>query len=238
MYNQELSNICANYTKITHEKLEAKTPEELFFKITIDNVEIALFDNIIYGYILVFSGFNSLQDISNLIDFRYRRRSEGGVFSSLRSVYSNINKQLITILEKNNINEVIVTGYSMGAILATFFTYYSDIKVTNCYLFGSPRAGDENFSNSYNDKFLDITYRVTVAGDFVSHLPVNGWHIGNPIILDGKERQWKEIVQNTFFDDPKFLFLTPLIIFTFGILIKLKLIENKHDLKNYVNLTN
>lgn len=238
MYDPKLSAICCEYLQVVHNKRYPLTEQpESFILQTLLGVEIGLFKPADSNPILVFSGVNSLQDSAAVSNFTYRLRQEGGVFSSIRTIYSNIHLELIRIIKAaiGEDTEIIVCGYSMGAVLASFFVYNSGLKVSDCYLFGSPRPGDENFSNSYNEKYLDITHRVTVPGDFITHLPVTGWHIGKPHLIGEHNHYeaWSNLVRNTLFDDPKFLLLTPLVLLTFALLIKLKVIENKHDLSLY-----
>jgi hypothetical protein len=68
-----------------------------------------------------------------------------------------------------------VTGHSLGASIATFaaLDIKEQIKPSNkfdFYTFGSPRVGNENFTNYLWTQFPDY-YRVTHTNDIVPHLP-------------------------------------------------------------------
>ncbi|MGL4503877.1 MAG: lipase family protein [Planktothrix sp.] len=226
MFDLKIAQLaCTFLTALQNKRLDNRSV--LITQKNVFGIEYALFRSD-YGNILCFSGVNEMSDLQYLYDFRYRKRSEGGVLSGLRSAFSMIAADL------SNINCEIICGYSMGGVLATFFSFYSKWVIPT-YLFGSPRPGDQNFADSYNDKLLSVTYRISTVGDPIGHVPVTGWHIGNPIILSetkilDRQSEWANLVAQNFFDDPKFALINPLLLF-----LAWKRQGRYHDL-NYYNL--
>lgn len=67
-----------------------------------------------------------------------------------------------------------VTGHSLGGALAVLLASMfieEGIEVRGLYTFGAPRVGDSQFSESFNEKFTGVSYRIVNEGDLVPHLP-------------------------------------------------------------------
>ena len=247
-FDRKLAETCAKYLLFMQDKTGKTMPlckDTIVRRWDIEGIQFTLFKDLsqdaVPNYILAFPGLNEQSDIQYLVDYRYRKRSEGGVFSSLRSVFSRIVGALNHQESFCIGDDVTITGYSMGAVLAVFTAYYwGKSIIDNVYLFGAPRPGDENFSNSYDDHLYDRTYRISMPGDFVTHTPVNGWHVGQPIVLkpDSIEfgaKHWTDLVDRNWFDNPKLFWLTPMVLTLWWTMVTIGVLENAHDLQEYHN---
>ena len=94
-------------------------------------------------------------------------------------IYSNIKNELFNNLfylkDKYETNQILITGHSLGAAIATLLMY--DIitiypKQFNLlfYNFGSPRVGNQYFIDSIKNANIKL-FRVTHYYDIVPHLP-------------------------------------------------------------------
>ncbi|KAK8925422.1 Lipase [Metarhizium anisopliae] len=88
------------------------------------------------------------------------------------------NKMLTTVREQKDAHsdfEVVVTGYSLGAAVATLAATYLR-KATfelDLYTFGSPRVGDANFAEFVTKQGRGKNFRITNANDPVTNVPWN-----------------------------------------------------------------
>ena len=96
-----------------------------------------------------------------------------GFYNEYQYVKQALLENIYSLSKKYNTNKLLITGHSSGAACATIMVY--DINVNNKDLdmayffnFGSPRVGNKNFANSFNN----ITaYRITHYYDMVPHIP-------------------------------------------------------------------
>ena len=117
-----------------------------------------------------------------------------GFLSAYKS--ENVCKSIREII-RNGINEVNITGHSLGAAIATICAYdlynaYPD-KAYEVYLFGSPRVGNRKFALSYNKKLV-CTFRFENGNDIVCKVPP-AWlgyrHVGALVRIGRKKSIWK-----------------------------------------------
>ena len=88
-----------------------------------------------------------------------------------------------------------VTGHSLGGALATLavarLRQEKDYPVNGLYTFGSPRVGNDNFTDNFDDDFEDFTFRFVNDNDVVPHVPrgdMNFSHVGTLMRFDEKGR--------------------------------------------------
>lgn len=119
-----------------------------------------------------------------LQDSKYKT---GKVHAGFKAALDVIWPIMLNYLEKNISNkEVIVTGHSLGAALATLCAnrLSKDFKVTNIslYTFGSPRVGDKRWASN----FIVPAYRFVNNNDIVTTVPgdVLFDHIGNLVYIN------------------------------------------------------
>lgn len=100
---------------------------------------------------------------------------EKGFYNMYRKLDSLIYPRIIDLSIRHNNSNIMVTGHSLGAALATLFTFdimydnvYEDFNIHSLITFGSPRVGNKQFS----DLIKNITsFRVTHYYDMVAHIP-------------------------------------------------------------------
>ena len=146
----------------------------------------------------IFVAFRGSENILNWIDNIQVRKinpydnNKVKVEKGFYKAYQYLKPQLLSKIKilkyKYKTNMVFLTGHSLGAAIATLFSY--DILTNNLdyylnYLitFGSPRVGNKFFVESFkNYKFN--SYRITHNDDIVPHLPeefLNYLHIPSEI---------------------------------------------------------
>jgi triacylglycerol lipase len=85
-----------------------------------------------------------------------------------------------------------VTGHSLGAALATLAAArLSELgrTIDAVYTFGQPRTGLGDFADAYDERLLDVTFRVVNHVDLVARVPslFQGFrHVGRRVYFDGK----------------------------------------------------
>lgn len=115
-----------------------------------------------------------------------------GFYSAYEAVASKVRAGFDAIFKKHPSAGIIFTGHSLGGALAVFAALdinfnYNLTKDTQQYLYthGSPRVGDEEFSNLLFDLYPNGEYeRIVHANDVVPHLPPPAFgyrHAGNEI---------------------------------------------------------
>lgn len=90
--------------------------------------------------------------------------------------------------EFTNRLQVIVNGHSLGGAVATLSAL--DLKADLCVTFGSPRVGDDVFSQYYDAIYRHRHLRVVHSNDVVPRVPCafNYRHCGTLVYLDRKRR--------------------------------------------------
>lgn len=120
----------------------------------------------------------------NAIKINYQRSgspADTQVHAGFYNVYSTMQSQtqaaVKTLLSAHPTASIVLTGHSLGAAVATFSAI--DIKLAfpshkiNFYTFGSPRPGNQAFSDFVTTLFPGSQYnRVVHDNDIVPHLPI------------------------------------------------------------------
>jgi hypothetical protein len=121
--------------------------------------------------------------------------------------YEKIKQSIEKVLESDDKKdyEVLVTGHSLGAALATLFGYlYSretprQIKIIS---FASPRIGNAGFKTRFDSQENLIHYRITNNRDIITTSPmINYKHVGINIHLtsSGKVQKYPSYNYNTWY---------------------------------------
>lgn len=108
----------------------------------------------------------------------YTRAGLAYVFCGFRFAYEAVRDQVIarvlTLLEDHQIDELAVTGHSLGGALATLCAHDLEIEVgqsnVTCYTFGAPRVGGSVFVADFDDLIRE-SFRFVTHGDIVPTLP-------------------------------------------------------------------
>ena len=130
----------------------------------------------------------------------------GKVFVGMETTIKRFQKQLLNTHKRIG-PSLWFTGHSMGAALATLAT--ADLVedghiVQGLYTFGSPRVGDERFSDAFDVKF-NRHYRMVNNNDIVTRVPTrsmgyrhcgNFWYIGEDGSIDN-DPSWMHIAYQT-----------------------------------------
>ena len=133
----------------------------------------------------IFVAFRGSENILNWLDnIQIRKISpysnntikvEKGFYKAYQYLKPDLLNKLKMLKKSYNTNNLLITGHSLGAALATLFAYdilnnYSDVFLNYLITFGSPRIGNKNFVESIGD-FNFNHYRVTHYYDMVPHVP-------------------------------------------------------------------
>lgn len=127
------------------------------------------------------------------------------IYNALKNdLYTHLNK----FVTKYNTNDVLLTGHSLGAAIATLFAfdfcYYTQpYHVYSLITFGSPRVGNNDFSNYMHGCNISST-RVTHYYDVVPHVPEEllGYkHVSHEIWYDRPNTLYTEC-NDTYDEDP------------------------------------
>ena len=132
------------------------------------------------NYIVVFRGTEptSWQDIKADINIHKSRReyqpnnsgtgSLGRVHSGFRHALNDVWDNLLGHYQKHGKNkQLLVTGHSLGAALATLYTDRIADMHSVCYTFGSPRVGNKDLIDNMNF----TCYRFRNNNDIVTRVP-------------------------------------------------------------------
>ena len=118
------------------------------------------------NYIVVFRGTEptSWEDIKADVQFR----KIGGIHRGFRAALDDVWNQLITDYNANaSGKQLLVTGHSLGAALATLYSHRICDSNSVCYTFGSPRTG----TPKQTKKMLFTAYRFRNNNDIVTKVP-------------------------------------------------------------------
>jgi predicted lipase len=112
-----------------------------------------------------------------------------GFYNSLfkEELFNNLLKDLKKLIELFPEYDLYITGHSLGAGLTTLFGYFiSDIIDKNITLitFASPRVGNKEWANNFNNKNNLRHFRFVNEKDIVTSVPyLYYYHVGNCISL-------------------------------------------------------
>ena len=125
---------------------------------------------------------NWISDINFIKKAYPNSPSTAQVHQGFYEAYQTLQQQTLNavshLMSLHSTAKIIVTGHSLGAALATFAAL--DIKTMLqpktqilFYSYGSPRAGDQGFSDYLMTQFPGTNYhRVVHTNDIVPHVPI------------------------------------------------------------------
>ena len=120
--------------------------------------------------LLIFRGSNGfdnwrLNTDAAQISHHHHGKVHRGFYSAFQSIETKLKRS--DLLQQY---PLILAGHSLGAALAllTNSELGKNITIDSCYTFGSPKIGDETFTNSLTDEQI---YRVVYRNDIVTMLP-------------------------------------------------------------------
>ena len=131
--------------------------------------------------VFAFRGTESFRDVlsdlnifrSNLAIPRTQLTCNPKVHSGFLTQFDTVKDEINTEIqvyreESNNDNTLIFTGHSLGGALATIATVYYGLQYPdmniNCITFGSPRVGNKDFVNLFNNR-VNISQRFVNEDD-------------------------------------------------------------------------
>ena len=133
---------------------------------------------------LVFMSFAGTHDLENwLQDFdffkiNYARCDGCEVHGGFVGAYENLKDDIIgsymSLVQKYSTARRAIIGHSLGAGMATLalLDLSETIEIDDFYTFGSPRVGNQNFADYFNQKNpKTLKVRITHNRDAVPHLP-------------------------------------------------------------------
>jgi len=117
---------------------------------------------------------------------------EKGFYKAYASVKADLFDKLSLLAKKYETTRLLITGHSFGAAMATLLTYdiiilFPTYTVTHFITFGSPRVGNSDFVQSFNEHYSNVYYRITHYYDMVPHVPeefMGYLHVSNEIWYD------------------------------------------------------
>ena len=183
----QLARLCAELSEQSYENESAF--KKFLFERVIMHTELKHFDvdgAQAYGIVMpqftmiVFRGTEPTEFSDIVADIKaWPKESEtigmvhAGFKQELDKVYTNITQWLRKVQSKN----LVVTGHSLGAAMATLFAareYQRGANVT-LYTYGSPRAGNNEFAKQFENI---PTYRFVNTNDVVCTIPFLYKHVG------------------------------------------------------------
>ncbi len=119
---------------------------------------------------------------------------ETGFYKVFEYMKEDVIKSVETLIRQNEIEQLLFTGHSMGSCVSALMAYHMygmTNKNITLYTFGSPRLGNEAFS----DDFPIESTRVTHANDMVVHVPqmfLGYKHISHEVWYDSLNNKQQE----------------------------------------------
>jgi|TARA_B110000967_G_scaffold113721_1_gene116344 hypothetical protein len=114
---------------------------------------------------------------------------EKGFYKAYNYVKPELFSNLPLLAKKYGTHNILITGHSLGAAMATLLAYdivtlFPTYTVTYLITFGSPRVGNQEFVQSFNQYYSNVYYRITHYYDMVPHVPeefMGYLHVSNEI---------------------------------------------------------
>jgi predicted lipase len=102
---------------------------------------------------------------------------EKGFYKAYKYLDNDIYNNIINLSAKYNTINLIITGHSLGAAIATLLSFdiinsklYDKYNIVSLITFGSPRVGNQEFVNLFNQYDIN-SKRITHYYDVVPHVP-------------------------------------------------------------------
>jgi len=148
---------------------------------------------------IAFHHTDSFKDALNDIRAKKIRCFENGVriHRGFLMCYEKVANKIYNGLLRNDVDNILITGHSMGAAIATICAY--DLSETYCKLnaycitTGSPRVGNYKFRREFNKAFKGNAIRLVNGNDIVAQLPpwwLLYFHCGK-LERIGKHKWWR-----------------------------------------------
>jgi len=147
---------------------------------------------------VTFRGTDSIKDWLFDILFSKIKLPDGsrvhkGFYRQLENEISKLDSCILALLNKYSDYEIIVTGHSLGAALATIYGYLLSNKIDKnitVISFASPKVGNKKFTKFFSSKTNLKHYRFTNDNDIVPMLPplFNYYHNGILTKLGNKNK--------------------------------------------------
>lgn len=108
----------------------------------------------------------------------FRSAPKGRVHRGFNGAFESIKKDLDAVLDtvedQRTGRPIFVTGHSLGAAVAQLAACYlsENRNIASVYTFGSPRVGDEKFSQHYERQLKDRTFLHINNSDIVTKIPM------------------------------------------------------------------
>jgi triacylglycerol lipase len=138
-----------------------------------------------------------------------------GFWAALESIWDNLAQAVVDHQDRGQ--SLWFTGHSLGAALATLAVarYRLELKpIYSLYTYGSPRAGDPDFGEKFDEDFGEFSFRYVNNSDAVTRVPTRemGYsHIGNTLMFDAEGQIhsdmhfWNRLLENMKGDLHEFL---------------------------------
>ena len=138
------------------------------------------------------NGADFLNWMTNLVYYRVQYEDvpntqvHSGFYTAYSAVQGQLRSALSSLIALHPFSTILVTGHSLGGALGTFamLDIKRSLKFTNpikFYSFGSPRVGNQVFSDYFMSMFADQTYqRVTHYTDVVVQVPPRQMGFNHP----------------------------------------------------------
>lgn len=128
-----------------------------------------------------------------------REESPEQVYESVIDKYMDMEfsvfQRLDNMMEQNPFCDVVFTGHSFGAAMATLaavrYSVTRPVVRVACHVFGSPKVGNQAFRNLANSLPNLKVFRVEYKNDSACCKPISGCHIGHLVSINGSKRQSK-----------------------------------------------
>jgi len=145
---------------------------------------------------VVFRGTDSIKDwlfdiLFNKVKLPDGSRVHKGFYKQLKTEITKLDSCVLELLNKHSDYEIIITGHSLGAALATIYGYLLSNKIDkniSVISFASPKVGNKKFSKFFSNKSNLKHYRFTNDNDIVPMLPpLSNYHHNGILIKLGNK---------------------------------------------------
>jgi predicted lipase len=123
-----------------------------------------------------------LKFIKQVFPYAESKNKKVKVHHGFISAYKSVREEVLKAAKETPHQRIICTGHSLGGALATLCAldvqYNLPDKKVSCYTYGSPKVGNADFAQSYNQR-VPNTFRFVNSADTVPSMPPGGYeHVG------------------------------------------------------------